>query len=81
MLPGEVFITPIVQVSWINALAENNLGRMTARVARGRAQTSGGSFEDRCLRRGSGRGGPGARRHRRCRRAPAARPGGPSLNG
>ncbi len=28
MQPGQVFIIPIVQESWINALAENNLGRI-----------------------------------------------------
>ncbi len=28
MRPGEIVITPIVQESWINALAENNLGRI-----------------------------------------------------
>ena len=31
MRPGQVFITPIVQESWFNALAENNLGRTRPR--------------------------------------------------
>ena len=31
MRPGQVFITPIVQESWINALAENKLGRSRLR--------------------------------------------------
>ncbi len=31
MQPGQVFITTIVQESWINVLAENNLGRSRPR--------------------------------------------------
>ncbi len=31
MRPGQVFIIPIVQETWINALAENNLSRTRLR--------------------------------------------------
>ncbi len=31
MRPGQVFIIPIIQESWINALAENELGRIRLR--------------------------------------------------
>ncbi len=82
MRPGEIFITPIVQESWINALAENEFRRIDCE--RGPRPSSGEQTASRVQEELSARLGSqlfrGGRGRCHTRRRPTRR-GRSSLNG